>query len=222
MSEPTVARFERPPTALKAVADELRSRILFGQLAPGTPLSQVQIASDLGVSRAIVREATRVLEGEGRISQRRQEGYFVAGIALDQVDEIFQVRELLEGVVAKIVMGNPTIDLVERLSALNDSMLNSSPIQQVRINREFHFALITPAQTPIIEKIIGDLWDATDPYRRTYFTQPGLMNESCKSHREIIKAVESGSSAAVVRALKGHRDDAIGSLKSTIKSMSQS
>ncbi|HET7441813.1 MAG TPA: GntR family transcriptional regulator [Terriglobales bacterium] len=78
------------------VASILRQRILDGDLRPGTPLQDVPLASSLGVSRNTMREAMRILSIEGLLKRRLHRGVAVSQLSLKDVQEIYQLRRMLE------------------------------------------------------------------------------------------------------------------------------
>src|SRR5687767_5679974 len=82
-------------TTLKTV-DKIRNMILSGELLPGQPLRQVQLAERLGVSRVPVREALTTLVADGAVVHTPNTGYAVARFNLAELREIFLMRELLE------------------------------------------------------------------------------------------------------------------------------
>jgi DNA-binding GntR family transcriptional regulator len=85
-----------PPTRHVAVLSELRKRIVEATLRPGDQIFADAIAEELHVSRIPVREALRVLEGEGQVFYEPHRGYFVAELRLRDLRELYLMRELLE------------------------------------------------------------------------------------------------------------------------------
>ena len=96
MADSNVHAFHRPLTAQQAVLAELRRAMLAGELTPGSQIVQEAIAERLGVSRVPIREALRILEGEGQVIYVPHHGYSVAELNLDELLEIQRIRELLE------------------------------------------------------------------------------------------------------------------------------
>ncbi|MBL8582662.1 MAG: GntR family transcriptional regulator, partial [Rhizobiaceae bacterium] len=86
----------KPQTAQEAVLYELRRRIVSGEFEPGSQILQDALAEELGVSRVPVREALRTLEGEGQVSYEPHRGYFVVELDLNELVEIYRLRDLLE------------------------------------------------------------------------------------------------------------------------------
>src|SRR5690242_11722520 len=91
---------ERSPIHRVSVADQvaavLRQRILSGELRPGMPLQEVPLATSLGVSRNTVREATRILSGEGLLKRSIHRGVAVSQLSPKDVQEIYHLRRMLE------------------------------------------------------------------------------------------------------------------------------
>ncbi|MEU8802415.1 GntR family transcriptional regulator [Spirillospora sp. NPDC048819] len=215
---PGNSTYHRPPTALQAVVAELRRLIVQGVLPPSTHLSQVEIAEHLGVSRVPIREAMRILEGEGRIRYEPHRGYFVAEIDFDKIDEIYRIRELLETEAAVETLALAPPDLVDRMRELNESMRAAEDSTVLTVaNRSFHFQLIQPSNMPTLTKMLDDLWNTTDPYRSVYFAESENRKAAYDEHNAIIDAVEAGTVDEVLRLLNSHRMSAIEGLKTLVK-----
>src|ERR1700751_5478542 len=91
---------ERSQIHRLSVADQvaaiLRQRILDGELRPGTALQEVSVSSSLGVSRNTMREAVRILAIEGLLKKNPHRGVAVAQLSLEDVQEIYHLRRMLE------------------------------------------------------------------------------------------------------------------------------
>jgi DNA-binding GntR family transcriptional regulator len=74
----------------------LRELIGTGQLGPGQQIVQETLSATLGVSRVPIREALRVLEGEGQVVHFPNRGYFVADLSVEDLKEVYRIRALLE------------------------------------------------------------------------------------------------------------------------------
>jgi DNA-binding GntR family transcriptional regulator len=90
-----------PPLRRSSTADEvaslLRGRIVSGDLPPGTQLREVSLAGAIGVSRPTLREAMQALKGEGLVRHEPHRGMFVAALGPEEIEDIYQVRRVLEG-----------------------------------------------------------------------------------------------------------------------------
>jgi DNA-binding GntR family transcriptional regulator len=122
MPEKLFARHNR--SALhQDVYSALKEAILRGQLQPGTRLCEADIAAQMGISRAPIREALRQLEQEGLAVNSPYKGTFVATFTPDDIRELCAVRSLLEGYAVAQAVQRITPDDIERLTAIMDEML---------------------------------------------------------------------------------------------------
>lgn len=106
------------------VYSTLKEAILRGQLQPGSRLCELDIATQMGVSRAPIREAFRQLEHEGLAVNSPYKGTFVATFAPDDIHELCAVRSLLEGYAVAEAVQRITPDDMERLTTIIDEMLD--------------------------------------------------------------------------------------------------
>src|SRR5438552_8520439 len=81
---------------------ELRNRIISGDLPPGTRLVEAQVASETGVSRTPVREALKRIAAEGLVSRDGLGGLIVYAASPDEVEQLYLVREVLDGLAARL------------------------------------------------------------------------------------------------------------------------
>jgi len=132
----------RRTSTVEQVADALRTRILRGELPPGTPLREVGLAESLGVARNTVRESVRRLEAEGLVTHRIHRGATVATLAQVDIHEIFEIRRFVE---FEALRHCETAD-VEVFTRLAIDMVtaapSSEPAQIVDADMQFHQALV--------------------------------------------------------------------------------
>jgi DNA-binding GntR family transcriptional regulator len=209
--------FRRPLTTHEAVLRELRRAILEGNLRPGTQVLQDAIAVELGVSRVPVREALKILEGEGQVSYSPHRGYFVAELDHDELVEVYRIRELLEN--EAVSVGVPGI-ADEALAVMEAAMLEmegADPIPDFlalsAANRRFHFALFESCRRPRLTKMIKQLWDATNPYRSVYLGDEQHRRLVDQEHREMFEAACRRDADEVIRIMGDHRHNAIVALR---------
>lgn len=89
--------------ARERVYEHIKTAILSGHLNPGEKLTEEYLAKTLGVSRTPVREALHRLESEGLIKIRKKRGFIVSGDSKEEVEEIFELRSILEGYALRVV-----------------------------------------------------------------------------------------------------------------------
>ncbi len=212
--------FQRPPTAQEAVLVEVRARILRGDLAPGAPLRQEDLAASLGVSRVPVREALRMLESEGHVSYVAHRGYRVAELDLDSLQEIYHLRALIEDDLARRALAGHEPDHVDAVRAAHmrlaatEAADPTDPIAMAAANRGFHWAILRP--TPRADRILTTLWDASEVYRARWFAHSDNVARGAHEHAEALRAVEAGDTEALVGILAEHRAGAVRALRTDL------
>lgn len=213
-------QFRRPPTAQEAVLAELRRSILEGDLAPGAQILQDRIAESLGVSRVPVREALKMLEGEGLVSYAPHRGYFVTELDAAELTEVYEIRALLEAEAIRRALPSMGEDDYERMQEAVADMEAAEErgdiVGLTAANRRFHFAMLEPCGMPRLSRIIRQLWDSTDPYRSVYYGDERSRKLVHTEHRDILDAVREHDADRLVQCLDAHRKHAVESLTSIL------
>lgn len=146
----------------EAITCELRLQIISGVIKPGEVLSENRIASDFGTSRSPVREAMKTLSSEGLIRLERM-GAVVIGLSLKDMEELYDVRFLIESFVQSHVFINPHPNLIRSLEQILDRMkLAAKHRDSVDFSYQdlsFHEKIITEAN----HKRILHLWNSIRP-----------------------------------------------------------
>src|SRR5438067_10591793 len=104
------------------VQKELERMILAGDLGVGAKLNEVALAERLGVSRGPVREAFRALEESGLVRQEKNRGVFVRQVSVEEADEIYEVRAIIDEWVGRRLAQIATAEQLEQLGAIGDRM----------------------------------------------------------------------------------------------------
>lgn len=197
--------------------DELRRAILTGEMAPGTPIRQDAIAERLGVSRVPLREALRTLEGEGQVTYRPHRGYQVADLSLDDLLEVYRIRELLETEATMKAVGSVDVATLEQAQRdIEKAALDNDIVGMAAANRQFHFAMLEASGMPRLTRLVRVLWDATDAYRALYYSHNDNRDRVHWEHLAIIEAVRAGDADEVVRLWNQHREGAIAHIRGLV------
>lgn len=209
----------RPPTTQEHALVELRRRILTGEVRPGEAIRAEQVAAELDVSRVPVREALKILEGEGQVVYRPHHGYTLAELDLGDLREIYRIRLLLEDEAARAALPILTDgDLRAMREAMHEmESLGDDVAAMAVVNRRFHLTLLEASGMPHLLHHIRLLWNASDHYRSVYYLDDANRREVHDDHRRIVEACEARDEAALIAALDEHRDHAIDGLRSTLE-----
>jgi DNA-binding GntR family transcriptional regulator len=190
-------------TKLMRIVQELRRRILIGEIPRGARLRQDELAAEFGVSITPVREALRVLESERLVVSEPHKGVRTAGVDLDRVEGIYVARRLLESfAVRRATMRMSRNDIAEQRAILEAMRGDDPAIDRRAENRRFHFAFYERAEIPELVAQIEHLWDAF-PWD-LLLDHPGRASTSHDEHELILRAVEQGDPLAAAAALEEH------------------
>lgn len=202
-------KFERPPTAQEAVLEEVRRALLDGRLPPGSKINADAIANELNVSRAPVRDALRVLEGEGQVEYKAHRGYSVPPPDPDDICQIYRLRQLLESEAVLIAAQNLDDSAIEEMTEAADRVVadvkSGNRVATNFSNRDFHFALFERCRQPRLVAMIRRLWNS-DGYRNRYFNDRETIEHSAKEHYEMIEAAKARDGRLLVELSDRHRN----------------
>ena len=205
------------PTAQDRAAATLRAAILSGELRPGQRVSQEAWAERAAVSLIPLREALRALAGEGLVTYRPRRGYVVTELDIDELDDVYRLRRLLESDVLRKGIRRATkadvAALEEAADACRDAAQISDVAAQLAANRRFHDHLHALGGSRQSIRLIDLLWDSTEAYRALYFVLPGEAAAADAAHRAIIAAVAAGDPERVVALQDAHRRRALEHLR---------
>ncbi|MFC8454943.1 GntR family transcriptional regulator [Kitasatospora sp. NPDC057223] len=197
------------PDEVSRAHHALRRAIMHGDLRAGDPLSQVELARKLGVSRGPLREALRILQREGFIQQESQHRARVAAFSDEDLDELYAMRISLESLAIGIAvprMSEAHLRKLDQLLLDMDEKATAGDVEQWECpHEEFHRALVHPSG-PRIERELALLSDHATRYRLAFVSWNPLEWQAGTSeqHRTIAEAVKSGDASAASSALAAH------------------
>ena len=213
----TDSEFRRPQTAQSAVLAELRRLILTGQLRPGSAIRQDALATSFGVSRVPIREALKTLEGAGQVTYRPHRGYFVAELSYEDVQEIYRIRELLEGEALRVGIPRLTDEDLAVMTECLEKMEEGDDAQPLsEWNSRFHLTMLNASQMPHLLKYIRHLRDATDPYRSLYYMSEEALITVRREHRAILEAARASDVEMVISLTQTHHDHTVEAIREMI------
>ena len=190
------------------VQRDLEQRILAGTFPAGSKLNEAVIADLLGVSRGPVREAFRALEESGLVRLEKNRGVFVRQIAVEEADEIYELRAVLDEHAGRRVAQKAAPADLRGLRALVDRMDRAVARDDVdtylAANLEFHDTLVALAGNGKLLATYRRLVNELHLYRRATLAQAGTLPLSVREHHEILDLIAGGQSAAAGSALYNH------------------
>jgi DNA-binding GntR family transcriptional regulator len=190
------------------VLDRLRQEILSGVLKPEQKLDQIDLAERLGVSRLPVREALLRLEAEGLVTIHPHRGAYVAHPTLEELEEVYSIRLLLEGWAARLAAQNLSDEDMSYLEELNQRWEEATGAgdftAMLMIDREFHTVILQAARRPRLIELIDSLWNQTQQYRRVLLSAPSRWPLYKGCHHELLAAGRHRDGQAMESAMKAH------------------
>jgi DNA-binding GntR family transcriptional regulator len=191
------------------IARMLTDAIVSGKLKPGDRVAESVIARDLGVSRAPVREAGRLLESAGLLVSHANRGFFVRTMDSEDLDSLYELRLCIEReAAARVVREGRTPEIIDRLRALIEEMVGSSEesriIYQIGVDLQFHRLIVERSGNrrflQVFDNLASEIQACTALIERV-FDEPGRV---ARNHYLIIDALESGCEDTVRAAIDYH------------------
>lgn len=192
------------------VYGRLRQRILEGDLSSGDWLKQEEVAAQYDISRVPVREALSRLEREGLLAFKPRRGYAVASFDVDEIEEIFDIRTILEERAAYLATLNRTKediaaveDLLVKMNGLTvESAVNTS--NYAIYNRAFHNRLFLSSGRSQLVHLAELQRDKLERYIRLDASSAGRVGDAEHEHRSIFDAFVRGDAEAAARLSREH------------------
>lgn len=190
--------------------EAIRERILSGALAPGAQLKEEELALLCGVSRTPVREALRRLEAEMLVRRTDSQRTYVAEWSLDDVDEIFVLRGMLEGHAAARAARRITPAQLAELNAINDAIGAAirGPVVDVQgflgQNAAFHAVILDAAGSARLTAMLGGLIEQPIVRQTALRYSAAELSRSHAEHAELIAALAKRDSDWARAVMTGH------------------
>ncbi|HUH48592.1 MAG TPA: GntR family transcriptional regulator, partial [Mycoplana sp.] len=176
-------------SAADIVYEALRKAIIEGDLAEGENLRQDQIAQMFNTSRIPVREALSRLEQQGLITTQRYKGAVVAGLSIEEIEEIFEFRAMLEAEVMRLAVPNMDRRMLDVARAYCEEFgQEPDPAKWGETNRLFHYSLYEAAGRPYYLQIVRGSLDRIDRYLRAQLTLTDGVQRAKREHQAILEA----------------------------------
>lgn len=177
-----------------------------GDYAPGARLVETELAERFGVSRTPVREALGRLEQQGLAARDQRRGLTVAVLDHDQLGELYDLREVLEGFAAKLAArrASPAEIAVLREMVVADAAIADQPSVLARSNRRFHHQLHHASHNRYLDQMLERMRRSLVLLSGTTLGSPGRGAESVAEHDQIVAAIEVRDEEAAEAAARTH------------------
>jgi DNA-binding GntR family transcriptional regulator len=181
-----------PTRALyEEVAEQLRSRILGHEMAPGSWIDEQALCAHFGISRTPLREALKVLASEGLVTMKLRRGAYVTETSARDLAEVFHLLALLESDAAAVVARNASDRELAELAALHQGLEDTVGDRTAffQANEQFHWRLLQMADNRWREQLVADLRRVMKLNRHHSLLKEGRLAASLNEHRHLMKAL---------------------------------
>jgi len=192
----------------EAVVDNLRQRILNGELKPGQRLVQDELTAELGVSRTPIREALNQLAHEGLVSISDHRRTFVAEFSITDLQETYTLRAALESHAAYLAakrISRPELDHLQAiLTSMGHAYQHNHLEKLIATHHEFHAGIMDAAQSPRLAKLIVQYLELSRIYQRMAFETGRNAADPIRDHLEIWMTLNKHEAEAAARLTRAH------------------
>lgn len=191
-----------------AATELIRQAIIDGGLAPGERLKEEELARELGISRTPVREALLVLQTEGLVEAAPNRGAAVRAHSAEDLDDLYQLRALLEGYAARRAATRVTDgDIAELRGSCNrfDDLSSDDDLRAiVRENLLFHSAILEVAGSARLRSMVRKVIELPLVYKSYIWYSPDQKRISAHYHRQITNALAARDAERAELIMKEH------------------
>jgi DNA-binding GntR family transcriptional regulator len=195
-----------------AIHAALAEGIENGDLQPGTRLDEASLAGLFSVSRTPIREALMRLEAQ-HLAERDGRSLVVGEISVEQIIELYAVREALDGAAARLAATNAQpIDLVE-LESINQRLRQLGEAgradDMVQLNVHFHTVLARASRNEMLQRFVGQVHSVVRRFGTTTFSRPGRAVEAVAEHVALLEALREHNADLAERLARQHMRKAL-------------
>ncbi|WP_229402204.1 GntR family transcriptional regulator [Micromonospora okii] len=205
---PALTALQSRQSLREEAAQALRAAIVAGRIRPDALYSAPVVASQFGVSPTPVREAILDLAKEGLVTIVKNKGFRVRSLSERELDEITQVRELLEIPVVVERVGLLSTEQLTELGELADAIVAAASrgdlVAYVEADNDFHLTLLGTGGNRRLVDIVADLRSRTRLYGLDGLVRAGRLVASADEHVELVRLLAAGDRGAVVDLMRRH------------------
>lgn len=205
----TSPRNAGPATTVDAVVAAIVDGIRTGRFAPGQRLVESDLTEEFGVSRGSLREAFGRLAADGVLVIEPYRGALVRKMSREQVSDLFQVREALEGHAARLAAEQiEKGDNRKRLEQVLDAVQQHRDLTDVPdymdVNAQFHEVIVEISGNELLARMVGQLQVQAFRLLHRLLADTAGKDRSIHEHQTVASAILAGDADAAERAMREH------------------
>ncbi len=194
---PRATQGKRAKPAAVDLLQVLRARIGSQEIPPGSKLGETDLADEFGVPRTRVREVLSALEQRGLVERIPNRGAVVTRLELSQVFQIYDVREVLEGLCVRMATQNvPNESWQDLLDAFNGRMarlIKEENLDEYIAGYEaFRRRIVDAAANPLLAEMLDSIFEKTQVLIRRIIILPGRAEVGRREHIAVLEAMRRG------------------------------
>jgi DNA-binding GntR family transcriptional regulator len=195
----------------------IKAQIITGVYQPGESLVEAKLAEELKVSRTPIREAIRLLELEGLVETTHHKGAVVLGISAKDVEDIFAIRSMVEGLAARWAAQNIEEEQIKEMEKLVDLMefyAQKKDINELaELDHKFHEVIFEASGSKILNLTLSNLHQYVQLARLESLKFPMRPPQTLEEHRAVLQAFKEKNPEAAEALLTQHVRNAYLNLK---------
>lgn len=191
--------------------DTIVEAIVRGDMLPGSRIGEVEAANQLGISRGPLREALARLEVCNLVLRKPNRGVFVAEVSAKDYQDLFDIREPLEGLACRLAAERITEEELKRLRSLlekhgeSEGVRTGTQYYQGAPGDDFHVQIVLASRNRRLTKVLGnDLYHQLRFYRYRSSVRTGRTPAAFEEHWAILDALEARDSVRAEQAMRRH------------------
>ena len=197
----------------RSLIDDLREKIIVGELVPGQKINEIQLASALGISRSPLREALRVLENEHLIGSIPRKGSFVTEISLEDLKEAYQIREMIECYAIDVLKENQIVELPQVVSSANKTSMLREPsggdsanvkLTYITGMADYHYALIKSTGNKRLFQSYQTIHSSINRYIFLNAFREGSLQHKGEEHYQILECIQQKKYEEAKTVMRNH------------------
>jgi DNA-binding GntR family transcriptional regulator len=194
-------------TTTQRIVDSITAAIVERRLMPGTKLAEQRLADIFAVSRTVVRQALNQLSRDRLVTLEPARGAFVATPSVEEAHQVFELRQLLEGAMMRLlVLRISKVQIAElraHLTAEREAIALNNVAERTRLLAHFHTLLARMTGNQVLEELQADLLSRSSLISLMYQSSQSAA-ESAAEHTAIVDALEKRQLEAAVQLAQSH------------------
>lgn len=218
-----MARTSPPvPTLTDWAIEEVRRRIVLGELPPGERLPLEELATELGISRVPLREAVRSLEAEGLITTTPHRGAVTTLLNLRDAEDAYALLESAEALAVDRATAASDDHSLARMERALDSMRDhvhdgTLNVDSLEAHREFHFAFFDLVGEGVLLRHLRIFWNMCERYVMASMPDEHRAERAFEEHARLVQLVRDGEAEAAKEHLRSHLRSSLAAIRSKLE-----